>query len=166
MGNTQRFALQAVNSCCHFSLLRRMSGCFVRQVLHYAQIWLHTRFLSSTLSPISRTPPTAEEDDMLRESPLLAYNFILPQTATPRAPTIFRPPPTAEEDEMLRESLLSGGADLEAGQAASGSGAKKRQHSWISLVGIAAQYMWPDSFVLQVKRAAAAMETQSSLFAV
>lgn len=59
-----------------------------------------------------------------------------------------RPAPTAEEDELLRESLLSGGADVEAGQAASGT--KKRQHSWISLVGIAAQYMWPDEFMLQV----------------
>lgn len=58
-----------------------------------------------------------------------------------------RPPPTAEEDELLRESLLSGGVDVEAGQA----GTKKRQHSWISLVGIAAQYMWPDSFALQVR---------------
>lgn len=60
-----------------------------------------------------------------------------------------KPAPTAEEDELLRESLLSGGADVEAGQAANGG--KKRQHSWISLVGIAAQYMWPDEFVLQVR---------------
>lgn len=48
---------------------------------------------------------------------------------------------------MEREALLGGGPDVEAGAAPAG---KKQRRSWLTLVGVAARYMWPDSFWLQV----------------
>lgn len=98
-----------------------------------------------------QAPTTAEEDELLHESLLSGgapfFTATHPLLLPPALCALRRPAPTAEEDELLRESLLSGGVDVEAGQG----GTKKRQHSWISLVGIAAQYMWPDSFALQVR---------------
>lgn len=42
---------------------------------------------------------------------------------------------------------------MEAGEGAGGgpNGPKRRKRSWLALVGIAAQYMWPDSFGLQAR---------------
>lgn len=62
-----------------------------------------------------------------------------------------RTPPTPEEQGLLREALLG---DVEAGEgSASGgpNGPKRRKRSWITLVGVAAQYMWPDSLALQAR---------------
>ena len=53
-----------------------------------------------------------------------------------------RPPPSDEERGLLRERLLgSSPDDLEA--APSDGDKRRRKHSWIALVGIAATYMWP-----------------------
>lgn len=61
-----------------------------------------------------------------------------------------RPPPSSEEEELLKEALLSDTLDVERGGSA-----KKRKHSWLALVGIAAKYMWPEEFWLQVRFAGA-----------
>lgn len=75
---------------------------------------------------------------------------LAPTTHHHHHPHTRRPPLSSEEDGLLRESLLSGGADLEQG-GGGGGGGKKRKHSWVALVGIAAQYMWPDSVTLQLR---------------
>ncbi|EFN52666.1 hypothetical protein CHLNCDRAFT_58798 [Chlorella variabilis] len=58
-----------------------------------------------------------------------------------------KPGPSSAEEDLEREALLGGGEEEDVEQ-----GKKKRKHSWVSLVGIAAKYMWPtDSLALQIR---------------
>ena len=68
-----------------------------------------------------------------------------------RPPHRGRPGAALEAEEAaLRESLLADGARDEEAGARKRPGA--RHHSWVQLLGIAAKYMWPDSWWLQVRR--------------
>lgn len=61
-----------------------------------------------------------------------------------------RPAPAPEADAALREALLSapdGVTDAESG----GDRKRKRNRSWLSLVGTAARYMWPTGLGLQIR---------------
>jgi hypothetical protein len=87
-----------------------------------------------------RSPPLCA---LQHASWLLCPNFLF--LAAPPPP--FRPPATGGEQDLEREALLGGIPDVEAGGAAAG---KKQRRSWLTLVGVAARYMWPDSFWLQV----------------
>ena len=66
------------------------------------------------------------------------------------------PPPSAESSAALREALLSpfsatSATEDDVENNRNTNKLRKRNRSWVSLVGIAAKYMWPTGFWLRVR---------------